>query len=134
MTYAVNAQTNANRAFERLLSAVQNIIPKEVSKTHQTATILTIRDKARNYTYSKIKRLTDWFICNIPRFLLRLYLIRSSGYNYSLAQQISHFVLYYLDANTSIVLLTIVTLLDIYSGMERDDKLHTALAGQENFH
>lgn len=32
-----------------------------------------------------------------------------------------------------IVLLTIVTLLEIYSGMERDDKLHTALAGQENF-
>lgn len=56
MTYAVNAQTNANRAFERLLSAVQNIIPKEVSKTHQTATILTIRDKVRN---SKIKRLTE---------------------------------------------------------------------------
>ena len=59
MTYAVNAQTNANRAFEWLLSAVQNIIPKEVSKTHQTATILTTRDKAMNYTYSKIKRLTE---------------------------------------------------------------------------
>lgn len=59
MTYAVNARTNANRAFERLLSAVQNIVPKEVSKTHPTATILTIRDKVRNYTYSKIKRLTE---------------------------------------------------------------------------
>ena len=71
MTYAVNAQTNANRAFERLLSAVQNIIPKEVSKTHQTATILTIRDKVRNYTYSKIKRLTEGKIRKISTFFIQ---------------------------------------------------------------
>jgi len=71
MTYAVNAQTNASRAFERLLSAAQNTIPKEVSKTHQTATILTIRDKARNDTYSKIKRLTERKIRRIRTFFIQ---------------------------------------------------------------
>jgi formylmethanofuran dehydrogenase subunit E-like metal-binding protein len=53
------------------LSVVQNIIPKEVSKTHPTATILTTQDKARNYTYSKIKRLTEGKIRKISTFFIQ---------------------------------------------------------------
>ena len=54
----IRDRTNANKAFERLLSVVKNIIQKEVSKTHPTATILTTQDEARD-VYKR--QLLMWF-------------------------------------------------------------------------
>lgn len=68
ITSAENVRTTASKVSGQLSSVVQNTIPKEALEMHPTATILTIRDRLRNYTLAEFKSLTERKIAELRTF------------------------------------------------------------------
>lgn len=71
MTSAGNVRTTASKVSGQLSSVVLNTIPKEALKTHQMTTILTIRDRLRNYTLAEFKSLTERKIAELRTFFIQ---------------------------------------------------------------
>lgn len=71
MTSAENVRTIASKVSGQWLWVALNTTLKGALNTHQTATILMLRDRLRNYTLSKFQSLTERKIAELRTFFIQ---------------------------------------------------------------